>query len=64
MCLENLHYCIIYALLKSMHTDISSLYLLHSDSMDGFKVVKLEDIGHFVDIVITCTGELNMIYIM
>jgi len=28
-----------------------------SFSMDGFKVVKLEDICHFVDIVITCTGK-------
>lgn len=28
-------------------------------SMDGFKVVKLEDICHFVDIVITCTGKLS-----
>ena len=26
-------------------------------SMDGFKVVKLEDVSHFVDIVITCTGK-------
>jgi len=26
-------------------------------SMDGFKVVKLEDVCHFVDIVITCTGK-------
>ena len=26
-------------------------------SMDGFKVVKLEDVSHFVDIVITCTGR-------
>ena len=25
--------------------------------MDGFKVVKLEDVCHFVDIVITCTGK-------
>ncbi|XP_065909569.1 S-adenosylhomocysteine hydrolase-like protein 1 [Dysidea avara] len=29
--------------------------------MDGFKVVKLEDIGHFVDIVITCTGGKHTI---
>ena len=28
-------------------------------SMDGFKVVKLEDVCHFVDIVITCTGKAD-----
>lgn len=29
--------------------------------MDGFKVVKLEDVCHFVDIVITCTGGKHCI---
>ena len=29
--------------------------------MDGFKVVKLEDVCHFVDIVITCTGKAGII---
>ena len=33
-------------------------------SMDGFKVVKLEDICHFVDIVITCTGKERLYLIV
>ena len=33
-------------------------------SMDGFKVVKLEDVSHFVDIVITCTGKKQIYHIV
>lgn len=39
------------------HYGSSHVVIAQPCSMDGFKVVKLEDVSHFVDIVITCTGE-------
>ena len=30
-------------------------------SMDGFRVVKLNEVIRFVDIVVTCTGNKNVI---